>query len=69
MLLALAHAVAGVAFVSWVVPFHMKKDTSYPDIGGLSLASYLVVPLDQSACNEGVALGAHLRTFACRDLA
>ena len=48
VLLALAHAVAGVAFVSWVVPFHMKKDTSYPDIGGLSLASYLLREQKQS---------------------
>ena len=42
VLLALAHAVADVAFEAWVVPFHTKKDTSYPNTGGLSLASYLL---------------------------
>jgi hypothetical protein len=33
VLLALAHAVPGVAFVTWVVPFDTKRDNSYQNIG------------------------------------
>ena len=41
VLLALVHAKTGVAFETWVVPFHRKRDISYQNIGDSSLASYL----------------------------
>lgn len=42
VLFVLAHEVPGVAFVTWVVPFHCKAYISYQDIGDSLLASYLL---------------------------
>ncbi len=41
VLLELGRVVPGVAFATWVVPFHMMTGISYQDIGDSSLSSYL----------------------------